>query len=224
MARPDKNYAIKKQELAMTAFDLFLTNGFEQTTVSQIMQAAGITRAGMYHYYASKEDILDAAIDYGMGKDIEMLKAELEGHTVPEKLLIFTRGTPTHNEMIQKLRTYRRGHKDSYASYRIREQGIHAYIPVLEEIMQEGVDQGLYQVDYPRQAAEFMMLLVRSLSEENILPETDEEGLRLRSEALLQLMATWFQLDSGFLADFRNLLTAGTEKLQAEKKGLKHED
>lgn len=223
MARPDKNFVSKKQELAVTAFDLFLSNGFEQTTVSQIMQAAGITRAGMYHYYHSKEDILDAAIDYGIRRDIEMLREELDDRTVPEKLLLFTRGGSGHNDMIHKLRTYRRGHKDSYASYRIREQGIHAYIPVLEEIMREGIKQGLYQVKYPRQAAEFMVLLVRAISEDNILPETDPDGMRLRSEALLQLVETWFQLDAQFLADFKKLLDDDTERIKSEKEGFNHE-
>lgn len=39
------------------AFDLFLSQGFEQTTLDQIAEAVGVTRRTIFRYYASKNDI-----------------------------------------------------------------------------------------------------------------------------------------------------------------------
>lgn len=221
MARPNKYHEPKKEALAQTAFDLFLSQGYEDTTVTHIMKAAGLTRAGMYHYFSSKEEILDAAIDYGISQDIEKTREEMEGRTVKEKMLLFTQGGTIHNEMMEKLRSYRRGHKDSYASYRIRERGIHAYIPVLEEIIREGVAEGIYKADYPRQAAEFMVLLVRAISEDNILPPASNKDEEMRIRALLQLMETWFHLDADHMAGFAALFDDDLLRLQKERS--KHE-
>lgn len=218
MARPDKHYAQKKETLAQIAFDIFLVNGYEQTTISQIMKTAGLTRAGMYHYFSSKADILDAAIELGISKEIIKTREEMDGKSVMERLVIFTQGVSIHNDMIVKLRSYRRNHKDSYASYRIREYGIHAYIPILEEILNDGIKENLFTIDYPKQAAEFMVLLVRAISEDNILPNCVEEEGCLRIKALLQLMHSWLGMSDSLLIKFEALFKEDHERLEKERK------
>ncbi len=49
-----------KQEILDTALDLFSTQGFEATSISQIADAVGIRKASMYSHFASKKEILDA--------------------------------------------------------------------------------------------------------------------------------------------------------------------
>ncbi len=49
-----------KQEILEVALDLFSTQGFEATSVSQIADAVGIRKASLYSHFASKQDILDA--------------------------------------------------------------------------------------------------------------------------------------------------------------------
>lgn len=40
------------------AMDLFVRNGFEATTLDDIANAAGVSRRSLFHYFASKEDIV----------------------------------------------------------------------------------------------------------------------------------------------------------------------
>lgn len=49
-----------KQEILAVALDLFSTQGFEATSVSQIAEAVGIRKASLYSHFASKQEILDA--------------------------------------------------------------------------------------------------------------------------------------------------------------------
>lgn len=49
-----------KQEILAAALDLFSTQGFEATSVSQIADAVGIRKASLYSHFASKQEILDA--------------------------------------------------------------------------------------------------------------------------------------------------------------------
>lgn len=53
-------------EIAATGMALFLEHGFEETTVDQIVEAAGISRRSFFRYFATKEDVvLGDLIDRG---------------------------------------------------------------------------------------------------------------------------------------------------------------
>ncbi|MBB5998359.1 TetR/AcrR family transcriptional regulator [Streptomonospora salina] len=54
------------REIAETGMALFLKHGFEETTVDQIAETAGISRRSFFRYFATKEDIvLGDLIDRG---------------------------------------------------------------------------------------------------------------------------------------------------------------
>jgi AcrR family transcriptional regulator len=45
-------------EITAVAMDLFLSGGFERTTIDQIAAAAGISRRSFFRYFGTKEDIV----------------------------------------------------------------------------------------------------------------------------------------------------------------------
>ena len=49
-----------KQEILEAALDLFSTQGFEATSVSQIADAVGIRKASLYSHFARKQEILES--------------------------------------------------------------------------------------------------------------------------------------------------------------------
>ncbi|MDY4187514.1 MAG: TetR/AcrR family transcriptional regulator, partial [Candidatus Borkfalkiaceae bacterium] len=51
-----------KREIITAALDLFSTQGFEATSISQIADAVGIRKASLYSHFESKQAILDALI------------------------------------------------------------------------------------------------------------------------------------------------------------------
>lgn len=51
-----------KQEILEASLELFSTQGFEATSISQIADAVGIRKASLYSHYESKQAILDALV------------------------------------------------------------------------------------------------------------------------------------------------------------------
>ena len=51
-----------KREILNVALDLFSTQGFEATSISQIAEAVGIRKASLYSHFESKQAVLDALI------------------------------------------------------------------------------------------------------------------------------------------------------------------
>lgn len=62
MARIVKEYNERRTELLDTAQDLFYQKGYENTSVADIIHAVGIAKGTFYHYFKSKEDLLDQIV------------------------------------------------------------------------------------------------------------------------------------------------------------------
>jgi AcrR family transcriptional regulator len=50
-------------DVMRAAVDLFSTQGYANTSVQQIVEAAGVTKGAMYHYFESKDDLLFGIYD-----------------------------------------------------------------------------------------------------------------------------------------------------------------
>ncbi len=52
-----------RETILKTAYNLFLYNNYEAVTIDSIIKATGLTKGGIYYYFASKEEIFKAVID-----------------------------------------------------------------------------------------------------------------------------------------------------------------
>jgi AcrR family transcriptional regulator len=60
LARVIKSPAIRSAELLDCAQRLFFANGYDNTTVNDIIREAGVSKGAFYHYFVSKESLLEA--------------------------------------------------------------------------------------------------------------------------------------------------------------------
>lgn len=56
--------ATRREQIVRAALALYEQKGIERTSVKDIAEAAGITRSLFYHYFARKEDVTDAILDF----------------------------------------------------------------------------------------------------------------------------------------------------------------
>jgi AcrR family transcriptional regulator len=218
MARPSDKYEPKKKELEQVALDLFIKSSYEDITISQITKAAGLSKAGMYHYFSSKEEVLDAAIQSIVEQDIINLRNTMQGLCAEAKMICFIKGNAVPSNLMRKLLGIKQDADSSYAAYRIREQTVHANIPVLEKILEEGIAQGVYSVAYPLQTAEFLVLLGKSLVEIHILPAANLEGTQARVFTFVQLIERWLNPSQKHLASIQSILLEETAKGELNEK------
>jgi AcrR family transcriptional regulator len=68
------------------AIELFAAKGFDQTTVDEVAEAAGISRRSFFHYYASKDDLLAQGIVEYAHALVEAVKSCPPGLTAFEVL------------------------------------------------------------------------------------------------------------------------------------------
>lgn len=58
-----KDHDEKRAHILKVAARVFAQNGFARATMAQVAQACGISKANIYHYYASKDDLLFDILD-----------------------------------------------------------------------------------------------------------------------------------------------------------------
>jgi AcrR family transcriptional regulator len=58
-----KNPVERKKELIMAANEFFMSNGYEKTTIEDIINKVGVAKGCFYHYFRSKKEIFEACID-----------------------------------------------------------------------------------------------------------------------------------------------------------------
>ena len=68
----------RRQELLETARRLFITKGYEKTSVNDILKEVGIAKGTFYYYFSSKEDMLEAMILEVVMEGVERAKAILK--------------------------------------------------------------------------------------------------------------------------------------------------
>src|SRR6266850_1200625 len=56
----------RRAEICRTAAQIFQDRGFDATSVSDIARALGMTKAGLYHYFSSKEALLFEIMMFGL--------------------------------------------------------------------------------------------------------------------------------------------------------------
>ncbi len=67
MARNGTQKSIDRaREIYLTAAEIFFTKGFDSTSLNDIADALGITKAGLYYYVESKQDLLFQIMNLGL--------------------------------------------------------------------------------------------------------------------------------------------------------------
>jgi len=155
MARITKSPEDRKEEFLETAMTLFDENGYEHTTVDMIVNRMGVAKGLFYHYFKSKEDLLDIIVD----RLIVQTKEGIDSVAGKKELSCLRR----MRELFDAISRMRR---NSYAlidffheernrqiHHAIESQVMKSLVPAFEEIIRAGIKEGIFDTKYPRETA-----------------------------------------------------------------------
>lgn len=89
----------KRQEIYEKALELFISQGFNQTPLSKIAKELGITKAGLYHYFNSKEDLLFFIHEQNLKKDLVPIIESAEKIADPKERISYLIRSYTESSM-----------------------------------------------------------------------------------------------------------------------------
>jgi AcrR family transcriptional regulator len=139
-----------KERLLHVATRLFARHGFEGTSVQDIVDAAGVTKGAMYHYYGSKDDLLYEVYHQVLSMQISHLDEIAAGPGTAEQRLraaaadVVRTSLDTLDDMIVFFRSLHMLPDDKQAKVRAERRRYHDKFKAL---LEEGVVAGTFRSD-----------------------------------------------------------------------------
>ena len=163
----------RKQELLKIAYDMFLTRGYENTSVNQIIEKAQIAKGTYYYHFQSKEQMLEEVIDMMIDSEAEMAKQIIQADIpVPQKIVGII-GSMKPAEAEQPIQNALYQPENVLMHHKTRQKLIDVITPLLSEVVEEGVNEGIFECDNIPERVKMLLNISDSTFNEGTFTEKD---------------------------------------------------
>ncbi|MDA3954627.1 MAG: TetR/AcrR family transcriptional regulator [Bacteroidales bacterium] len=193
-----KEHIIKKQKSARLkivniAADIFSVYGFKKATMEDIAHAAGMGKSSIYYYFNSKEEIFEAVVK----NEARQLSAELE------KKVINTNDNPKDKirnyvfirmKYLKEMVNFYEALKNDYLgnlafTERIRKKYDTEERQTIKDILEDGVNQGIFKLKNTKLAAIVLVTFLKGLEKSMIIEQKwDMQELETNLDDILHIL------------------------------------
>jgi AcrR family transcriptional regulator len=181
MSKTAKKPASRQNEFITVAQELFNEKGFENTSVDDIVNRMGVAKGLFYYYFDSKEELLQVIMDR-MNDEIESSVTavmEKKGLTALERFkeLMITSSDVASRSAV--LISYFHKERNQACHLAMENRSREFMIPVMEKIIVQGVEEGVFKANHPRETAVALMGTFSWIKHLHPNPMSPEEMERL---------------------------------------------
>lgn len=200
MTNKSSQFNSKREEIIQTSLQLFMQKGYENTTINNIIGAANVSKGGMYHYFKSKEEVLDVVIHHLIDIDMERFVPIISNKKMNaiDKLNTISILSEDKPEKLMEITDCFSRNPNSLFDYRAEELSKERTIPIIEKVILQGVQEGIFQTAYPEEIAQIYFTLVSSIFDQ--LPKAiSMEDIEKRIDACLHVISLALNINAAML-------------------------
>ena len=167
-------HTVKREAFVDAAERLILAKGYEAMSIQDVLDDLGASRGAFYHYFDSKQALLEAVVQRLVERALAPLGAILDDPhlSAVTKLERIFAGIATFKNQQKDLmlRFIEVWTSDANAIVRekMRRLSISMLSPLLSRIVDEGVRQGLFAVESPGETAAVLLALMLGFQEQAV--------------------------------------------------------
>ena len=197
----------KKEQILDISLSLFLEKGYDNTSISDIVTSLDIARGTLYYHFESKEAIMDAIIEQSVKEIVEKVEKMVfkKDLSVYEKIIsLFSTTSMKRKSGGDLMIDYLNQPQNALLHEKSNSSLIQKISPFLGKIIEEGVEEGLFDNAFPFETAEIILTMIVGFLDpyyENM----DESDLVRRTESLLYNMERILGAKEGSLAILKEL-------------------
>ena len=167
--RNKRNPYQRRLDIIRNAGMLFRTNNYENTTINEIITSLKIAKGTFYHYFSSKEELLEAVVEDIIDEELKRKKELMnldyvKNLTALEKLkfIIMDDAIASDNDNI-----FNSLHNPENAMMYTKQLGryITKLAPLYASIFKQGCDEGVFKTDHPLECAEFIIAGIKYITD-----------------------------------------------------------
>ena len=166
----------KKKIILDALRDLFKEGKAGTASVSDIAKKAGIAKGGMYYYFRSKEEVLDALVtrEYeDIIKSCDALIDQSEENAIMK--LAFLLKSYRSSYVDASLDEYLHMPQNAAMHQKSLAKILSSLSQIISRIIKQGIEEGTFICDYPEEYSEIMMSVFTFLLDPGIFPWTGEQ-------------------------------------------------
>lgn len=184
-----KEHDERRNEIIETAAALFAAKGYEQCSVNDILNAIGIAKGTFYHYFKSKEEVLDAVVQKVIDTLLYKVRRVAEDASLePEEKLLqvflaMRMEEPEEEGLLEEMHKTENVllHQKTLVST------VTALMPILKQVVEEGMEKGVFCCEYPKQYMQIFITSAVTLLDDGIFPIEPDQAHQL-FEAMISLL------------------------------------
>lgn len=188
MARIVKKAEERKLEIVEAARSLFKAKGYDATTIQDVLDHLGIAKGTIYHYFKSKEELLEAVIENIVDESIERMQTQMmdvQGNALEKlRMLVKVGNAATDNEEILE-HLHQPGNTGMHI--RLLAAALNKQAPLYGELIRQGCEEGIFRTESPLECAEFILSAIQFLTDMGIYPWSQDDLVR-RARAFPRLI------------------------------------
>ena len=160
-----------KEKIMECAEQLFMQQGYELTSIQNIIDHVGIAKGTFYYYYQSKEELVEAIADRNAQFASQQFFQIISDHTgtALEKINLFfemmTQWKATQIDLLTTVLQVLYSDNNHLYLKKMKEKNIEYYSPILELIIKQGAEEGLFNIPYPAGMGEMLIHVSNSFSD-----------------------------------------------------------
>lgn len=163
----------RKKELLKIAYRMFIEKGYDNTSIDEIIEEAGIAKGTYYYHFPSKEATLEAVTDMMIGEETERAKAVMTAPIpVPQKIVSVIMNMRPLQEESGIAVTLERS-ENIVMREKITGRLLEAIVPILTEVVNEGVSQGIFSCTNIEERVKFIVIICQRIFDSGSFTERD---------------------------------------------------
>ena len=157
----------RKCELLQIAYRMFLTHGYENTSVDEIIEEADIAKGTFYYYFKSKEQLLEEVIGMMIEEEAQKARQILDSdQPVPQKIMaIMAAFHPTQDE--QTIGDALNQPENILMHEKTNRRIIDTIVPILSEVVEAGVREGVFFCDHITERVRIILIVCNNLFDDH---------------------------------------------------------
>lgn len=182
MARTVKKPDERREEIIKAARDLFQSKEYDKATMQELMKTLKIAKGTIYHYFSSKEDLLEAVVEDLIDEELKKKEAlieecrrrNLDAAETIRMLATKDRMAEENEQILDAL------HQPGNIIVHARQLGryLTKLAPIYAAVIEAGREEGIFETDHPLECAEFMLAGIQFVTDVGFYPWSDEEIAR----------------------------------------------
>ncbi|MBL5824985.1 TetR/AcrR family transcriptional regulator [Serratia sp. T13T92] len=212
MVRTVKTPEVRRAEILQAASELFQEIGYESTSVDSIVRSAGIAKGTFYYYFKSKDEVLAALAQQLCAEMVarSQIIADDPQLGAIEKFCAIIAAQNQTVEAGQALVEDLHRPENRALHERSNIETVLAFGPILAAVVEQGNQEGVFQVDDPLSTVQFILAGSLFLFGHQMFSWTPEEQAA-RMQAMLLLIERAFGAVAGSFATVLGASIQGEE-------------